>query len=79
MGSAAMSAELVEACAARGERVVAAMRRWAAGASYLNFVEQTTDASELFEAGAYERLRAIRAAVDPERRFVANHEIPPAS
>ena len=75
LGSAAPSAEFVEACAARGERVVAAMRRWSARASYMNFVEHPTDASELFEADAYERLRAIRAQVDPERLFVANHEI----
>ncbi len=73
-----MSPELVEACAARGDRVVAAMTRWSSATSYMNFVEQPTDASELFEAEAYERLRSIRAVVDPDRLFVANHEIPPA-
>jgi FAD/FMN-containing dehydrogenase len=75
LGTAAMSPQVVEAARARGERVVAAMRRWAARASYLNFAEQTTCASELFEAEAYERLRAIRQAVDPDRLFVANHAI----
>jgi FAD/FMN-containing dehydrogenase len=75
LATAAMSAELVQAARARGERVVAAMRRWSARASYLNFVEQPTCASELFEPAAYERLRAIRAAVDPDGLFVANHAI----
>jgi FAD/FMN-containing dehydrogenase len=75
LASAAMSPEIVEATQARGERVVAAMGRWAATTSYMNFVEQPTCASQLFEAEAYERLRAIRATVDPERLFVANHSI----
>ncbi len=79
LGAAAMSPEQVEGCRARGARVLAAMRRWTADASYLNFVEQPTDAAELFEDDAYQRLRAIRAAVDPQRLFVANHEIPPAN
>jgi FAD/FMN-containing dehydrogenase len=75
LGSALMDPSLLEACAARGERVVAAMRRWSSRASYMNFVEQPTDASELFEPAAYERLRAIRAVVDPDGLFVANHSI----
>jgi len=75
LASAAVSPEVVEAAHARGERIIAAMRRWAASTSYLNFVERPTCASELFEPEAYERLRTIRAAVDPERLFVANHSI----
>jgi FAD/FMN-containing dehydrogenase len=75
LGTAAMSPELVEAAQARGERVVAAMRRWSARTAYLNFVERPTCASAFFEAEAYDRLRAIRQAVDPDRLFVANHEI----
>jgi hypothetical protein len=75
LGSAAMTPEQIAASQARGERVVAAMRRWSAGAAYMNFVERPTCASQLFEAGALERLRAILGAVDPDRLFVANHEI----
>jgi FAD/FMN-containing dehydrogenase len=75
MGSALMDPQMLEACVARGERVVAAMRRWSSRTSYMNFVEQPTAASELFEPEALERLRAIRSVVDPDRLFVANHEI----
>ena len=75
LASAAVSPEVVEAAHARGERIMAAMRRWSARTSYLNFVERPTCASQLFEPEAYERLRTIRAAVDPEGLFVANHSI----
>jgi FAD/FMN-containing dehydrogenase len=75
LGAAATSPQIVEAAQARGARVVAAMRRWSARTTYLNFVERPTCASTLFEPEAYERLRAIRRTVDPERLFVANHAI----
>jgi FAD/FMN-containing dehydrogenase len=43
--------------------------------TYLNFNERATDASEFFGASAYERLTAVRRAVDPDRVMLANHPI----
>ena len=43
--------------------------------TYLNFQEQPVSAAEFFGAETYTRLRAVRAAVDPGRLFVANHPI----
>jgi len=55
-----------------------ALAPYGSGRSYLNFTEAKTDSGSFFPAGAYERLRAIRAEVDPTGLFQANHEIPPA-
>jgi hypothetical protein len=46
------------------------------GSAYLNFVEEPTDAARFYSEDAYRRLRAIRAAVDPDNRMVGNHPIP---
>ena len=46
------------------------------GMSYPNFSERPTDAAAFFTPEAYARLRALRAAVDPDGRMVANHPIP---
>ena len=40
--------------------------------------ERAVDPSAFFSAGTYERLRAIRAAVDPHGVMVSNHAIPAA-
>ncbi len=62
------------------EHALAAFKRSLAaydtGSAYLNFVERPVDAATLYTDDAYERLRAIRAAVDPDGRMVANHRIP---
>ncbi|WP_238010087.1 FAD-binding oxidoreductase [Dactylosporangium sp. AC04546] len=60
---------------ADAERVVEAMRPWAEDREYLNFTETAIDTARAFEPAAWERLRAVRAAVDPEGLFVANHVI----
>ena len=44
----------------------------------INFAEARTDVSAFYGETAYERLRRIRAQVDPDGLFRANHEIPPA-
>jgi hypothetical protein len=54
----------------------AALAPWDTGSAYLNFVEQPSDAARFYTDEAYARLRAIRAAVDPDDRMVANHPIP---
>ncbi len=61
---------------ADGARVVEALRPWADGRQYLNFAERAVDTAAGFEADAWQRLRAVRAAVDPDGRLVANHQVP---
>jgi FAD/FMN-containing dehydrogenase len=52
-----------------------ALAPYATGTHYLNFVEHRTDAAQLYEAADYARLRALRAAVDPDGVMVGNHPI----
>ena len=47
--------------------------------SYLNFTDHATDPARFFRPAVYERLRAVRAAVDPDELFRANHSIPPGA
>jgi FAD/FMN-containing dehydrogenase len=42
---------------------------------YLNFTEEAVPAGELFPAETVERLRAVKAAVDPDGLFRANHPV----
>jgi FAD/FMN-containing dehydrogenase len=58
------------------EAFKASLAAYDTGSSYLNFVEQPTDAAKFYAEDAYRRLRAIRAAVDPDNRMVGNHPIP---
>ena len=46
------------------------------GRQYLNFTEDHTDAATFYREDVYRRLRAVKAAVDPENVFRANHPIP---
>jgi FAD/FMN-containing dehydrogenase len=70
-----MAPELVAAFAATAPRLLAALAPVADGRNYLNFVEGEADPATFFEPGAYERLRAIKGAVDSGNLFRANHEI----
>ena len=56
--------------------LVGALAPWATGTSVLNFTEERTDTSTAYEKGAWERLRTIRAQVDPDGLFAANHPVP---
>jgi hypothetical protein len=47
--------------------------------TYLNFVENPADPAAFYGDGAYARLRAIKAAVDPDELLRANHPIRPAA
>jgi hypothetical protein len=59
--------------------VQAAMTPWTAGQSYLNFTETSEDdPASFWGPQAYDRLRRIKAAVDPQDRIRSNHPIPPA-
>jgi FAD/FMN-containing dehydrogenase len=70
--------EMGAAVAAAGERALAALSAYETGSAYLNFVEHPTDTSTFYSAAAYERLGAVRAAVDPHGVMVSNHPVPAA-
>jgi hypothetical protein len=46
------------------------------GGDYPNFVERPADARGFFDEATWARLRAVKAAYDPDDRFRANHHIP---
>jgi hypothetical protein len=60
------------------EAVMSALAPWAAGQMYLNLADTRRDPSGFWTPQAYERLRRIKAAVDPADMIRANHPIPPA-
>jgi FAD/FMN-containing dehydrogenase len=57
-------------------RVFAAIAPWNSGKRYMNFTEVRADTRTMFSDEAYERLLAVKAAYDPDERFLANHPIP---
>jgi FAD/FMN-containing dehydrogenase len=56
-----------------------AMRPWAARQMYLNLAETRRDPGSFWTPQAYDRLRRIKAAIDPDDVIRANHPVPPAS
>jgi FAD/FMN-containing dehydrogenase len=56
-------------------RLVEAMRPYDSGSAYLNFVEEEFDTSRAFSAESWRRLQQVRADVDPDGLFLANHQI----
>ncbi|KGN41675.1 FAD-binding oxidoreductase [Knoellia aerolata] len=72
----AATPEMAEQGKADGRAVVGALAPWASGTAVLNFTEERTDTSTAYGNGAFERLRTIRAAVDPDGLFAANHPVP---
>jgi len=59
------------------QRVTASLSAHREG-SYLNFEEAPTDPARFYDAETYRRLRLVKATVDPDELFRANHPIPPA-
>jgi FAD/FMN-containing dehydrogenase len=59
--------------------VLSAMSPWAAEQMYLNLAESPRDPATFWSPQAYDRLRRIKAAVDPGNVIRANHPIPPAA
>lgn len=57
------------------KRVIDALAPYAARQQYLNFVEHPVDAAVGYAPSSWERLRAVRAAVDPDGLILANHPI----
>ncbi|MFC9558073.1 FAD-binding oxidoreductase [Agromyces sp. NPDC056965] len=63
-----------EALAESLRRLLSAVEPWGAGIDYLNFAERARPAERFF-GDDLERLRAVKAAVDPTRVIRSNHPI----
>ena len=70
--------ELSGPVTAQIEAIKSALAPWAARQMYLNFAETPHPAASLWTEHAYQRLRRIKAAVDPGDLIRSNHPIPPA-
>jgi FAD/FMN-containing dehydrogenase len=57
------------------DAVVAALTPWHQGRRLLNFTDEHVDVASAYAPDAWERLRRVRATVDPEQRMVANHPV----
>ena len=77
-GGFAPTAELVTAVSRQVEAVQQALATWTAPYLYLNFSDTSRDPASYWEADAYQRLRRVKAAVDPGDLIRSNHPIPPA-
>jgi len=55
--------------------VAAVLAPYSAGREYSNFTEANGGADRFFDGETLARLRAVKADVDPEGVFQANHEI----
>ena len=60
------------------EQLLKKVAPWDSGRRYLNFTESRVDPRSVFPEESYDRLREIKAKVDPQGMFVANHPIPAA-
>ncbi len=56
----------------------AALALYDNGRQYLNFTEDHTDPARFYTPDTYQRLRHVKAAIDPDNLFRANHPIAPA-
>jgi hypothetical protein len=65
----------VQATQGRIAAIRSAAAPWLSRNSYFNFAEGGVEGSSLYPAGAYERLTAIRAELDPDGVFRAKHPI----
>jgi FAD/FMN-containing dehydrogenase len=70
-----MGPETVQPLRAELAAFKAGLAAYDSGSAYPNFVEHQVDAALFYTDATHERLRAIRAAVDPDGRMVANHAI----
>jgi hypothetical protein len=69
---------MASAITTRVAEMKSALAPWAARQIYLNFAETSRDPASFWSPQAYDRLRRIKAAVDPGDMIRANHPIPPA-
>jgi FAD/FMN-containing dehydrogenase len=73
----ASSPQAASAVARSVAAVHTAMRPWAARQTYLNLAETERDPASFWSPQAYDRLRRIKAAVDPDNLIRSNHPVPP--
>jgi hypothetical protein len=69
--------ELAGPVTAQIETIKSALAPWAARQAYLNFAETQHPAAPFWTEQAYQRLRRIKANVDPDDIIRSNHPIPP--
>jgi len=60
------------------QAVHAALEPWAASHMYLNFADTAREPARFWSEHAYNRLRRIKSAVDPDDRIRSNHPVPAA-
>jgi hypothetical protein len=70
--------ELETPVRAQVQAVKDALAPWAARPMYLNFAETQQDTASFWTEQAYQRLRRVKTAIDPDNIIRANHAIPPA-
>ena len=78
--AAGAAAPTPQAASAGGRSVAAvttAMRPWAARQMYLNLAANSRDPASFWTPQAYNRLRRIKAAVNPDDLIRSNHPVPP--
>jgi FAD/FMN-containing dehydrogenase len=67
--------EAVAAVEGALDAVGSALAPWRSGRAYANFAERRTPGDRLFGPSTHRRLRAVKAAYDPENVFRANHPV----
>ena len=73
----AASPQAAPAVARNVAAVHTAMRPWAARQMYLNLAETRRDPGTFWTPHAYDRLRRIKAAIDPDGLIRSNHPVAP--
>jgi FAD/FMN-containing dehydrogenase len=68
----------LHATRARLDVIGAVLADFDTGRKYLNFTEQVVDPACFYTPQTWARLQAVKAEVDPDRLFRANHAIDPA-
>ena len=71
----APDADAAAAGQASADRLVATLAPWSTGRRYLNFTETSVPSASGYDRTSLDRLRRVRAAVDPTGLFRANHPV----
>jgi hypothetical protein len=71
----AITPEMHAANERQASGIVAALEQWESEQIYMNFRESRVDGARLFPKGTYERLQAVKRAVDPDDVIRSNHPI----
>ena len=76
-GGMAPTTQAASAVASAVTAAHAAMSPWAARQMYLNLADTRRDPASFWTPQAYDRLRRIKTAVDPDNLVRSNHPVPP--